>query len=353
LQKAAKTGVLKNLCGRTFDCNLTRLVTATEEEEKIRALNQIAGKLDWRTANLGDLSSVLTKAGIEDRRHPLLFTNMYTYVPNKRNFWTPENIRWLAQQGQRDFIEANLGTITTTPAYRAVIGDRRTGGGAREIAEMLGRPDIENVIREVLEESYKEGKLDELLQNPQNLIDTINRHISRINQQLTTVPKHILSQEQQKKLKEDLENLYNYATDTTFFPDLNAFKARALNYTEIRDTIQNIARVVNKTETEVWNIIENNLNLLSTWARNPDEFLISLGITPQTPPPSPIDQIPSLSQDQQQSLSALLSKLRGALKTPPPAGREGELERRLRSLEETRSGGATTQQQPATTTPTS
>jgi predicted transcriptional regulator len=265
---------------------------------------------------------------------------MYTYVPNKRNFWTPENIRWLAQQGQSSFIEANSGTIRTTPAYRAVIGDKRTGGGAREIAEMLKRQELEDVIREVLEESYKEGKLDELLQNPEKLIEAINNRISRINQQLRTAPQHILSPEQQEELKESLVNLYDYATNTTFFPDLNAFKARALNYSEVRDTIQNIARIVNKTEGEVWNIIGNNLNLLSTWANDPDEFLRSLGITPQTPPPTPIAQISSLSQDQQQSLSMILSKLRGALKTPPPTVRKErgisrreleEMEGRLRS----------------------
>jgi hypothetical protein len=242
LQKAAKTGVLKNLCGRTFDCNLTRLVTATEEEERIRALNQIAGKLDWRTANLGDLSSVLTKAGIEPRRHPLLFTNMYTYVPNKRNFWTPENIRWLAQQGQRDFIETNLGTIRTTPAYRAVIGDKRTGGGAREIAEMLKRPELEDVIRKVLEESYKEGKLDELLQNPEKLIEAINN-------QLPTAPQHILSPEQQKVLENNLKEISDYKSS---FTDAD-FKQLVLKDPKdpIHYRIRDIARILNKTEMKL------------------------------------------------------------------------------------------------------
>jgi hypothetical protein len=320
LQKAAKTGVLKNLCGRTFDCNLTRLITATEEEEKVRALNQIAGKLDWRTANLGDLSSVLTKAGIEARRHPLLFTNMYTYVPNKRNFWTPENIRWLAQQGQSGFIEANLGTIRTTPAYRAVIGDKRTGGGAREIAGMLKRSELEDVIREVLEESYKEGKLDELLQNPEKLIEAINNRISQINRQLLTAPQHILSPEQQEELRKNLNEILSYKSS---FTDAD-FKQLVLKDPKdpIHYRIRDIARILNKTEDEIRSVIEDKLDQLNNWAQNPDEFLRSLGITPQTSPPTPIAQISSLSQDQQQSLSMLLSKLLGALKTPPPTGRE-------------------------------
>ena len=333
LQKAAKTGVLKNLCGRTFDCNLTRLVTATEEEERIRALNQIAGKLDWRTANLGDLSSVLTKAGIEARRHPLLFTNMYTYVPNKRNFWTPENIRWLAQQNQGDFIEANLGTIRTTPAYRAVIGDKRTGGGAREIAEILKRPELEDVIREVLEESYKEGKLDELLQSPEKLIEAINNRISRISSQLSTAPQHILSQEQQKVLENNLKEISGYKSS---FTDVD-FKQLVLKNPKdpIHERIRDIARILNKTEDEIRSIIEDKLDQLDNWAQNLDEFLISLGITPQIPTPTPIAQV-SLSQDQQQSLSIILSKLRGALKTPPPTVREerGVTRRELEDLEE-------------------
>ncbi|MFZ8847926.1 MAG: hypothetical protein ACO2O4_01645 [Minisyncoccia bacterium] len=333
LQKAAKTGVLKNLCGRTFDCNLTRLVTATEEEEKVRALNQIAGKLDWRTANLGDLSSVLTKAGIEARRHPLLFTNMYTYVPNKRNFWTPENIRWLAQQGQSGFIEANLGTIRTTPAYRAVIGDRRTGGGAKEIAETLKRSELEDVIREVLEESYKEGKLDELLQNPEKLIEAINNRISQINRQLLTAPQHILSTEQQEELRKNLNEILSYKSS---FTDAD-FKQLVLKDPKdpIHYRIRDIARILNKKEDEIRSVIEDKLDQLDNWANNIDEFLRSLGITPQTPPPTPIAQISSLSQDQQQSLSMLLSKLLGALKTPPPTGREerGVTRRELEEIE--------------------
>jgi hypothetical protein len=290
LQKAAKTGVLKNICGRTFDCNLTRLVTATEEEEKVRALNQIAGKLDWRTANLGDLSSVLTKAGIEPRRHSLLFTNMYTYVPNKRNFWTPENIRWLAQQNQRDFIEANLGTIRTTPTYRAVVQ-----GGAADIAEVLGiDPSAVSAIQSFLEEYFKQGDLDNQLRAWQR---DLNQFINTIILDMQT--RAALLQQERDNLETELR--------------------RAIPGSPEERRIQNQL-----------DRIDQNINAVNT-------ILSRL-------------QIIQVTDTEQQQLQSLFVKLRGALKTPPPTGREGELERRLRRLEETQSGGVTTQQSPPDTT---
>jgi hypothetical protein len=281
LQKAAKTGVLKNLCGRTFDCNLARLVTATEEEEKIRALNQIAGKLDWITANLGDLSSVLTKAGIEPKRHPLLFTNMYTYVPNKRNFWTPENIRWLAQQNQSDFIEANLGTITTTPAYRAVVQ-----GGAADIARVLGMdPTTVSAIQSFLEKYFKQGDLDNQLKAWQSdLNQFIDAIISDMQARVTS-------------LKQEKSNL-----------EAELQSAKPISPEEIR-------RIQNQLDR-----IEQNINAANT-------ILSSL-------------QTIQVTDAKRQQLQNLFVKLRGALKTPPPTGREErgisrreleEMEGRLRS----------------------
>jgi predicted nucleic acid-binding Zn-ribbon protein len=340
LQKAAKTGVLKNLCGRTFDCNLARLVTATEEEEKIRALNQIAGKLDWRTANLGDLSSVLTKAGIEPNRHPLLFTNMYTYVPNKRNFWTPENIRWLAQQGQRDFIEANLGTITTTPAYRAVVQ-----GGAADIARVLGMdPKHRKVIEDALLNFYKSGKMETKLQewgtNISQFDQDVLEHLSsQLTQELTQLNNELANlstqenniRQEQQKIEGELQNAEQILNYFRQYPLVQKHPQSGLTKSEAENRVNNLRNQRDALNSQLQdldrrrNSIQANINAINTT----------------------LDQLRQIRQNiqsgqfpEQQQLQNLFVKLRGALKTPPPTGREErgisrreleEMEGRLRS----------------------
>lgn len=309
LQKAAKTGVLKNLCGRTFDCNLTRLVTG-DQEEKIRALNQIASRMDWRSANLSHLSRVLSRAGIDEEQHPLLIRNMYTYIPNKRNFWTPENIRWLRDHDEQDFINANLGSIQRTLAYRAVVRE-----GAKDIAQVLNRPDLEKTIEGVLHEKFLEGKLEEdLLQSPDQLINAINQ---RIGQQLQPT----LSEENRKILQENLVYIQGY---------IGTYGDYVLEDPQdpIQDNIQEIARILSKTPDEIKKSIKDNIGRLQEWAQDPDNFLQYLGIPTHITPPSQI----SLDEDQKSNIIILLTKLRGALKTPPPVGREAEWGRRLIDL---------------------
>jgi len=195
LQRALKTGVLKNLCGRTFDCNLTRLFTG-DQEEKIIALNQIANRMDWRTANLGHLSTVLSAAGVKsDQEKVLLLTNMLPYVPNRRNFWAQENIKWLRQASRGDtqleplidaFINSNLGSIRATPAYRAVVEE-----GSKEIAQALGAPQNQTNIQSILERSYTNGEIEEKLRewesNPQNFAQQLQQQfqldLGKIDQQ--------------------------------------------------------------------------------------------------------------------------------------------------------------------------
>jgi chaperonin cofactor prefoldin len=351
LQKAAKTGVLKNLCGRTFDCNLTRLVTATEEEERIRALNQIAGKLDWRTANLGDLSSVLTKAGIEARRHPLLFTNMYTYVPNKRNFWTPENIRWLAQQNQGDFIEANLGTIRTTPAYRAVVQ-----GGAVDIAAVLEMdPQYRKVIENALLNFYKSGEMETKLQEweadiskfNQDVLEPLNNHLTQQAAQLNNELNNLNTQEgglnqRLSSLQQELQKAQKEYQDFL----QNAVAGRP-GYEQTKQQLENNIERLNR---EIGNV-QSQLQDLDRRRKSIQANIDAIDAT--------LNQLQQIRSDiqsgqfaNQQQLQNLFVKLRGALKTPSPTGREAEWERRLRRLEEEQRG-TTTQQQPATTTSTS
>jgi hypothetical protein len=322
LQKAAKTGVLKNLCGRTFDCNLTRLITATEEEEKVRALNQIAGKLDWRTANLGDLSSVLTKAGIEARRHPLLFTNMYTYVPNKRNFWTPENIRWLAQQNQGDFIEANLGTITTTPAYRAVVQ-----GGAADIAAVLGMdPQYRKVIENALLNFYKSGEMETKLQEwgtnisqfDQEVLEPLNnqltQQLTQLNGELTNLgtQESNIRKDQQKIEKElqEAEQILNYFNN---YPLVQIHPQSGLTRSEAENKVNNLRNQRDALNSQLQDLDRRRKSIQA----NIDAITATL------------DQLRQIRSDiqsgqfaNQQQLQNLFVKLRGALKTPPPTGRE-------------------------------
>jgi hypothetical protein len=340
LQKAAKTGVLKNLCGRTFDCNLTRLVTATEEEEKVRALNQIAGKLDWRTANLGDLSSVLTKAGIEARRHPLLFTNMYTYVPNKRNFWTPENIRWLAQQNQRDFIEANLGTIRTTPAYRAVVQ-----GGAADIAEVLEiDPQHRKVIENALLNFYKSGEMETKLQEWGTNISQFDRDVleplsGQLTQELTHLNSELanlstqesnIRQDQQKIEKElqEAEQILNYFKN---YPLVQIHPQSGLTRSEAENKVNNLRNQLNALNSQLQDLDKRRKSIQA----NRDAIDATLNKLQQIRGDIQSGQFPN-----QQQLQNLFVKLRGALKTPPPTGREErgisrreleEMEGRLRS----------------------
>jgi len=315
LQKAAKTGVLKNLCGRTFDCNLTRLVTATEEEEKVRALNQIAGKLNWRTANLGDLSSVLTKAGIEARRHPLLFTNMYTYVPNKRNFWTPENIRWLVQQGQSGFIESNLGTIRTTPAYRAVVQ-----GGAADIAEVLGiDPQYRKVIENALLNFYKSGEMETKLQEwgtnisqfDQDVLEHLNNQLTlqmnQLNNELTNLNTQENSlnqrlsslQQELQKAQEDYQNFLRYSV------------AGRPGYEQTKQQLENNIERLNGEIGNVESQLQDLNRRRNFIQANRDAIKDTLNQLQQIR-----SDIQSGQFANQQQLQNLFVKLRGALKTP-------------------------------------
>jgi len=196
LQEAHKRGFLRPLCGRTLDCNLTRLITGTQDE-KIAALNQIVSRLDWRTASLDDLSEVLRQVGIEDtKQQSYLLANAYPYVTNVRNFWKPANIDWLARQQQTDFIEAHVAQIRGTPYYRAAVE-----GGAADIARILGitDPNTKKRIQGALEGFFKKGELEGKLKEWQEQFS--EKQFGQFTSDIGLRPPYTISDDQQQQLQ--------------------------------------------------------------------------------------------------------------------------------------------------------
>jgi chromosome segregation ATPase len=265
---------------------------------------------------------------------------MYTYVPNKRNFWTPENIRWLAQQNQRDFIEANLGTIRTTPAYRAVVQ-----GGAADIAEVLEiDPQHRKVIENALLNFYKSGEMETKLQEWGTNISQFDRDVleplsGQLTQELTHLNSELanlstqesnIRQDQQKIEKElqEAEQILNYFKN---YPLVQIHPQSGLTRSEAENKVNNLRNQLNALNSQLQDLDKRRKSIQA----NRDAIDATLNKLQQIRGDIQSGQFPN-----QQQLQNLFVKLRGALKTPPPTGREErgisrreleEMEGRLRS----------------------
>jgi hypothetical protein len=331
LQQLAKTGVLKNLCGRKLRCQLTKLATAQTIEEKASALAGLAQELNWRTADLGHLNKVLTNAGVtrEEERRQLITNLLPDYIPREasRSFWgNLRNLKELQNMGRGDIIRANIGRIAGSLSYRTV------REGANEVAQQLGVN--EQIVMDIFTEYFLQGTLDEKLQE-WSTEQGFEKFLDEVNQRLASTqpqPKYSQEQIEQSKLILGVVN-----TAVTKNLDIDPILNREA---------PGLARLLGISEEEIKNTIKNNIDKLDQWIQKPEEFLDTLGVQPSTSAPQ-IPQVRQLKDEDKINLRNLLSKLKGLIKVPPPGTRErAELEalrRQVESLE------ARSTQQPTTT----
>jgi plasmid maintenance system antidote protein VapI/polyhydroxyalkanoate synthesis regulator phasin len=333
LQQLAKTGVLKNLCGKKLRCQLTRLVTAQTIEERASALAGLVQELNWRTANLSHLNKVLTNAGVtkEEERRQLIANLLPDYISREasRSFWgNLQNLRELQNMGRGDIIRANIGRIAGSLSYRTA------REGANEVAKQLGVN--EQIVMDIFTTYFLQGTLDEKLQE-WSTEEGFEKFLDEVNQRLaSTQPQPKYSQEQIEKSQTALI-LVNHAV--TSRPAEEVDSVVSLN-------AKDLAQVLGVPEDKIKNTIKNNINQLTQWVQNPEKFLETLGVQPATPTPQ-IPEVRQLEDEDKIKLRNLLSKLKGLIKVPPPGARErAELEalrRQVESLE------ARSTQQPTTT----
>jgi len=333
LQQLAKTGVLKNLCGRKLRCQLTRLATAQTIEERASALAGLAQELNWRTADLGHLNKVLTNAGVtkEEERRQLITNLLPDYIPREasRSFWgNLRNLRELQNMGRGDIIRANIGRIAGSLSYRTA------REGANEIAKQLGID--EQIVMDIFTEYFLQGTLDEKL-HEWSTEQGFEKFLDEVNQRLaSTQPQPKYSQEQIDATKSSLGVV---KTTVSFRPDQFG--------SVVNIEAQSLARVLGVPEDKIKDTIENNKDKLDQWIQKPEEFLETLGVQPVTPAPQ-IPQVRQLKDEDKINLRNLLSKLKGLIKVPPPGTRErAELEALRRQVENLE---ARSTQQPTTTT---
>jgi hypothetical protein len=333
LQQLAKTGVLKNLCGRKLRCQLTRLATAQTTEERASALAGLAQELNWRTADLGHLNKVLTNAGVtrEEERRQLITNLLPDYIPRgaSRSFWgNLRNLRELQNMGRGDIIRANIGRIAGSLSYRTA------REGANEIAKQLGID--EQIVMDIFTEYFLQGTLDEKLQE-WSTEQGFEKFLDGVNQRLaSTQPQPKYSQEQIEQ-SELILGVVNTAVTKNL--DIDPILNRE---------VPGLARLLGIPEEKIKNTIKNNIDKLDQWIKNPEQFLETLGVQPVIPAPQ-IPQVRQLKDEDKINLRNLLSKLRGLIKVPPPGARErAELEalrRQVENLEAQREQQTTTTQQ--------
>jgi hypothetical protein len=334
LQQLAKTGVLKNLCGRKLRCQLTRLATAQTTEERASALAGLAQELNWRTADLGHLNKVLTNAGVtrEEERRQLITNLLPDYIPREasRSFWgNLRNLKELQNMGRGDIIRANIGRIAGSLSYRTV------REGANEVAQQLGVN--EQIVMDIFTEYFLQGTLDEKLQE-WSTEQGFEKFLDEVNQRLaSTQPQPKYSQEQIDATKSSLGVV---KATVSFRPDQFG--------SVVNIEAQSLARVLGVPEDKIKDTIENNKDKLDQWIQKPEEFLETLGVQPVIPAPQ-IPQVRQLKDEDKINLRNLLSKLKGLIKVPPPGARErAELEalrRQVENLEAQREQQTTTTQQ--------
>jgi len=331
LQQLAKTGVLKNLCGKKLRCQLTRLVTAQTIEERASALAGLVQELNWRTANLSHLNKVLTNAGVtkEEERRQLITNLLPDYISREasRSFWgNLQNLRELQNMGRGDIIRANIGRIAGSLSYRTA------REGANEVAQQLGVN--EQIVVDIFMTYFLQGTLDEKLQE-WSTEQGFEKFLDEVNQRLaSTQPQPKYSQEQIEKS----------------LLVLNVVKIEKNNNRDIDSALNmvapDLASVSGIPEDKIKETIKDNIDKLDQWIKNPEQFLETLGVQPATPK---IPQVRQLKDEDKIKLRNLLSKLKGLIKVPPPGARErAELEalrRQVENLEAQRGQQTTTTQQ--------
>jgi hypothetical protein len=333
LQQLAKTGVLKNLCGKKLRCQLTRLVTAQTIEERASALAGLVQELNWRTANLSHLNKVLTNAGVtkEEERRQLITNLLPDYISREasRSFWgNLQNLRELQNMGRGDIIRANIGRIAGSLSYRTA------REGANEVAKQLGVN--EQIVVDIFTTYFLQGTLDEKLQE-WSTEEGFEKFLDEVNQRLaSTQPQPKYSQEQIEKS----------------LLVLNVVKIEKNNNRDIDSALNmvapDLASVSSIPEDKIKETIKDNIDKLDQWIQNPEQFLETLGVQPAIPTPQ-IPEVRQLEDEDKINLRNLLSKLKGLIKVPPPGARErAELEalrRQVENLEAQRGQQTTTTQQ--------
>jgi archaellum component FlaC len=145
----------KTLCKEKLDCALDSIM---KPEEREKAMQLLAQRLDFTKTNLRDFESIFSQLNIGDAEKRQLYQVLTSYLRNPKNFFAhPTNLSILQKSGLGAILDENQNIIRQTPTYRLF------NEGLNNILNnmRITDPELRRRITEGYLSEYMEGKIDE------------------------------------------------------------------------------------------------------------------------------------------------------------------------------------------------
>lgn len=278
--------IRKILCGEKLNCALDTIMKGNPED-RAKAVQLLAQRLDFTKTNLGDFEKLLTGLGvnIQEKRGLLRTLTDYLTDRNARNFFAhPDNLTLLKKSGLTNILQENQEIIRQTPTFR-IFQD--------SIDEILTKlkiddPQLRSEIREdflkkylggeITQEEINKWKGGQMGENIKNILDNkksnneskkseIENQISQYEQQISARQNELNELQEKidskKREVEDIEKSISEGKIITLAEETVEQAIQRLNKRkeELAQQINSDLETKNSLENELNNLINKNNEL--------------------------------------------------------------------------------------------